>query len=569
MCMDTYRPNVSVCFRFRISIFISFRCCRILCVCPVFPLFLYCFQLSHCYYYCYSYCYYHFYLTLIWTYLLRLRSLGRSRTSFPLFRFQRAGYLLPSTITVCMMSTESLECCECSLPVGNEGKMRAVLLVPCQHVLHAGCSEFIRKRRRIQQRLSACGDGFDAEPEACAPVEPSDGRLVACPACLCPIQRLVPLFLNSSNTPGVGDTSGYGGAGNIRHDGDEGDVIGQDISQRVVGDGRSGDTMLQFKQVFYRQQAFIEKMSELCKQRENVAQLTRSCAMLHARRTDLESEIERLSSIIPNVMASANTPRLNGDKPPVEHMTATELELYITQSSAELSNLERELRDQRSATEKKIKKAKELQTKYRRMRATVLADVKKDSYVGIHCEESERKTPVEEGSLLLTCSSDVENEVVRYSERPHALSAPASDTEEAVMRKHALIISSGSSCCSTSDVEEVKHVERGAEEISLDDGDGDDDVIIIDDSPQPRSSRLTRGSWGRVGSEYNRGRGSAGQQGLANDRAELLDEDDVMWHPQAQRTRPMFSQTASTPRASQFLPRRVDRLFQSSLEGFR
>ncbi|CCD12299.1 unnamed protein product [Trypanosoma congolense IL3000] len=308
-----------------------------------------------------------------------------------------------------------------------------------------------------------------------------------------------------------------------------------------------------FKKVNQLQKLCIRHGRSLCTQQQNLVQLNITCATLSERQSAAERQLDHFSSIIPNMLDSKETPRFVGDELPADDMTATELELYIAHSSAAVRNLERDISEQNSILGRKKRKLADLHEKYQ---AAVSRSRKRcRTSEGSKCEERGRTR--DSGLSALLSSSDAEGDLRPSKLRENRPSFVLVDSHEnsTANDQQPFIISSGES----SDVEEVARNGSGG---------GEREVVIIEDSPArslvsggstPRRISA-RGSEQRGQSENFRG-ASGGVPG------ELGSEEDVTWFSRAQRVRSTI-QNVLIPNVARILPRRVDRLFQSSLGGF-
>ncbi|EAN86225.1 hypothetical protein C3747_108g88 [Trypanosoma cruzi] len=439
-----------------------------------------------------------------------------------------------------------VECCECAVPIGDEGPLRAVLLLPCQHLLHAGCVEYVRKRRKLQQ-LIARGDAGGVGAALPTPFElgsesidkknsnggcSRDSRLVACPACMVPIQRLIPLF------PSGGDTrcgSKFGG----------------------------GEAASCFKKTHHAQKTHIAQLRTLYEQRERVTQLTRTCALMHARLSETQAELDRLSKTLPIGAPAAHVPQLAGERLCVENMTATELEMYIMHSSATLEELEHDVSEQRRLAEKKRKKLGQLQSRYQALR---------------EMERRPRNTHKREKDADSSSSESLCRSSSR-GKRPRA--PPVVDVEEeATSKAQAMIVSSDNG--SSDEEGESRKGDKNNPDNNVDDQE-DDDVLYIDQTtPQFSSSGGSRSpaapdasshAWQpHMSAGVRRDRRSLDENNDTsnggNADAVIDDADDAMMCYNPMR-RVLTKQQSGihAPNATRLLPRREDRLWQPSLEG--
>ncbi|EKF38325.1 hypothetical protein MOQ_001468 [Trypanosoma cruzi marinkellei] len=439
-----------------------------------------------------------------------------------------------------------VECCECAVPIGDEGPLRAVLLLPCQHLLHAGCVEYVRKRRKLQQ-LIARGDaggvgaalptslelasgGIDIKNSSggCS----RDSRLVVCPACMVPIQRLIPLF------PSGGDT-------------------------RCGAKFGGGEAASCFKKTHQAQKCHIAQLRTLYEQRERVTQLTRTCALMHARLSETQAELDRLSKTLPIGAPAAHVPQLAGERLCVENMTATELEMYIMHSSATLEGLEREVSEQRKMAEKKRKKLAQLQSRYQALRKT---------------ERRPQHTHKREEDAD-SSSSDSPSRSLSRGKRPRA--PPVVDVEEeATSKAKAMIVLSDNG--SSDEEEGGRKGDKNNPDNNVDEK-WDDDVLFIDQktpqfsssggSSSPAAPDASSHAWQpHMSAGVRRDRRSHEENNNTSNRgnadAVIDDADDAMMcYSPMRRVLTTQQSGIQAPNPTRLLPRREDRLWQPSLEG--
>ncbi|KAG8344545.1 hypothetical protein TRVL_04626 [Trypanosoma vivax] len=447
-----------------------------------------------------------------------------------------------------VVSSDTVQCCECGAPAGSEGSLRAVLIVPCQHVLHAGCSEYIRRRRRAYQLLCACGDLDDIVLTATDPTL-NNGHLVSCPTCQHAIRRLVPLYLTSNNSEYGDGSAGGNDNNNTAADGSKGGDTGLS-----AGDSSSFvDIVACIKQAHQHQKTHLAQLVGLCRQRERVTQLTRACALLHERHRSAQEEMQRLSRFIPQVDAPLSVNRLADAEMPVETMTATELELYITRSSAIIHSLERDVREQRRLVEKRRRRLNDLKVKCRELSLKENASEKNDgtdaatvACPGMDCVAEQRN-----GTLPAVDSTGTSNMGVRRSKRPRVPPIVDVDAENSMHKSCITILSSGSSDVSESD----------------------GDVEIIGHTSANTATGCGKG--GRVNSRdvlLHRTQPVNSEDCVADvtvpgNSATYAEDGDLRWCTHLHRAEPVLGGTVQPSTIARLLPRRVDRLWQSSLEG--
>ncbi|RNF12965.1 uncharacterized protein Tco025E_06381 [Trypanosoma conorhini] len=471
-----------------------------------------------------------------------------------------------------------VECCECAAPVGDEGALRAVLILPCQHLLHAGCVDYIRKRRKLEQlivrgdrggmgaaqpaHLKLAGGKIDTKSSGSSGsgsgsnVDGGGSRLVACPACMVPIRRLIPLF------PSGGDAR---------------------AAARVGG---GGEAESHFTTTHKAQKSHIAQLRALYEQRERVTQLTRTCALMHERLSEAQAEVDRLSRVLPSVAPAAHVPQLAGENLCVEGMTATELEMYILHSSATLEELEHDVGEQRRLAEKKRRKLSHFHARFQAMKA-----------LGESARHTHRRK--EETS---SSGNESPGHSVGRGRRPRVPPVVDVEEEESAAKTRAMSVSSGSGICDGEEQNQPRQQREAAEErgfvkANLDGGvdaaeegaedGGDDDVVYVDhtaphfassgSSGSPTAADASSHAWrtptgtevsmdGRSRGESNRGSGNDGVF-VADVGGDDGGDDAMMCYSPMPRAAPLQQSGIRVPNAARLLPRREDRLWQPSLEG--
>ncbi|CAJ1029202.1 hypothetical protein, conserved [Leishmania lindenbergi] len=265
-------------------------------------------------------------------------------------------------------------CCECGLVVGTESSQRGSLLLPCQHVLHMGCVEFIWRRGKAlmgmdstdlphneEENSNGSGDGANKAGLALSSngwARRTNGSCV-CPACFTPITRIIPLYLRGTN-----------------------DDVGADTTTKARAPshataGAPATTEAEYRRVHTAQKHVLHRLRSLCDQRRRVTELTRACASLHEQRARCLAEVEREERCFPGLLQSsglANAEARLGSSSAmvsnttaslaIEHMGVTELELYMAQVTPQLLRTQAELRKERHLIERRTKKLNALRTHY-------------------------------------------------------------------------------------------------------------------------------------------------------------------------------------------------------------
>ncbi|KAG5474536.1 hypothetical protein LSCM1_03323 [Leishmania martiniquensis] len=281
--------------------------------------------------------------------------------------------------SACSSSTprsSACDCCECGVVVGTESSQRASLLLPCQHVLHMGCVEFIRRRGKILMGMDRTDLPLDEESSR-ASVDGADKDNLAltgrghiswtrctsgfcmCPACCTPITRIIPLYLRSTND-------------NVRPNATD------STSTPSQGTSEAAATAeAEYKRVHIAQKHVLHRLRSLCDQRRRVTELTRACANLHEQRARYLAEVEREQRCFPGLTDSGGLLDAESHVGPssavvsnavaslaMEHMGVTELELYMAQATPQLLRAQAELRKERHMIERRTKRLNALRTHY-------------------------------------------------------------------------------------------------------------------------------------------------------------------------------------------------------------
>ncbi|KAK7195045.1 hypothetical protein NESM_000427300 [Novymonas esmeraldas] len=240
------------------------------------------------------------------------------------------------------------DCCECGVVVGTEGRLRGCLLLPCQHILHMGCVEFIRRRGKVLLGM----DSADLPHEESEAGAAAANGLSVCPACLTPITRIVPLYVRSAD-----------------------DTDQQRPSSQPVTAADSAAVEAEYTRVHSAQRQVLHRLRGLCDQRRRVTELTHACASLHEQRARCLAEVEREERCYPGLAPSGGAdahgrPSSSPAAPhaagalAVEHMGVTELELYMAQTTPRLLRMQADLRRERHAAERRSRRLSALRTHY-------------------------------------------------------------------------------------------------------------------------------------------------------------------------------------------------------------
>lgn len=240
--------------------------------------------------------------------------------------------------------------------VGTEGPQRGSLLLPCQHILHMGCVEFVRRRGKVLMGLDSAdlpagegGDGVSGDVSGWA--RRVNGCCV-CPACLTPITRIIPLYLRSAD--------------------DEGKPM-PSTPPRSGTAAAPAAIEAAYKRVHAAQKQVLHRLRSLCDQRRRVTELTHACASLHEQRARCLAEVEKEERCFPGLVprgggtdavgrgvATSSAPATAA----VERMGVTELELFMAQVTPQLLRVQADLRRERQLIERRSKRLGALRAHY-------------------------------------------------------------------------------------------------------------------------------------------------------------------------------------------------------------
>jgi hypothetical protein len=285
----------------------------------------------------------------------------------------------------------ALECFECGGVVGTEGPQRGTLLLPCQHVLHMGCVEFIKRRGKLLMGMDSAdveqdeggesiGTSFATETVTAASgsnaslSQQMHGRCL-CPACFVPVTNFIPLYLRSEDDPGAPSKSTTNTDGSV-----DGAGASAAVSSTLEED---------YTRVHAAQKRVLLRLRGLCEQRRRMTELTRTCANLHEQRARYLADVEKEERCFPGLissdvdkkpdahadaactntsgsrrMSSSSSPQTGLSSLPIEHMGITELELYMAQVTPRLLRTQAEVRKERQLVERRTKKLNALRAHY-------------------------------------------------------------------------------------------------------------------------------------------------------------------------------------------------------------
>ncbi|GET90238.1 hypothetical protein, conserved [Leishmania tarentolae] len=290
--------------------------------------------------------------------------------------------IMASTLSPAPRSS-ACDCCECGVAVGTEGSQRGSLLLPCQHVLHMGCVEFMRRRGKVLMGMDSADLPLDEEGSNRVSGGGADkigltlssswtnraNGFCVCPACFAQITRIIPLYLRSTN-----------------------DDVGADSTATAatpsqVTAGASAIAEAEYKRVHAAQKQVLHRLRSLCDQRRRVTELTHACANLHEQRARCLAEVEREERCFPGLMhtgglvdgearigSSSNVISSTTTSLAMEHMGMTELELYMAQVTPQLLRTQAELRRERQMLERRTKRLNALRMHYLSMKELCALD---------------------------------------------------------------------------------------------------------------------------------------------------------------------------------------------------
>lgn len=252
-----------------------------------------------------------------------------------------------------------LECCECAVPVAADGPQRAALLLPCQHVLHVSCVEFIKRRAKLMRLLSSDLESWlEGLPSGSGG---SDGSLrdlflsvaFLCPGCRRPVDRIVPLFASG----------------------------GAELMSAAALVAKA-----EFEETLRAQRKLIHRLRQMLEQRESVTSLGHQCAALHERRAAGLREMDKYARLFPT--AAAPPPSTAQDGAPgaalcrmgvapmssLEAMSTTQLGLFITAAAPQLTGTQSALRRERRAVERRRQRLTAVKARYHTMKEIAALD---------------------------------------------------------------------------------------------------------------------------------------------------------------------------------------------------
>lgn len=274
---------------------------------------------------------------------------------------------MDSSVPQSASSSCALDCCECGAVVGTEGPQRGTLLLPCQHVLHMGCVEFVKRRGKMMMGMDSAdvaedgGDGYSSASSAghhSRWAREMHGRCL-CPACYAPITHIIPLYLRSEDDPSTTEMH---------------------VATVPNAAATVAATEEDYRRVHAAQKRVLLRLRGLCEQRRRMTDLTRTCAGLHERRARLLADVQKEERCFPGLLSegesggAATVSASSSGNPciapssspslPTESMGITELELYMAQLTPRLLRTQAEVRKERQLVERRTKKLNALRSHY-------------------------------------------------------------------------------------------------------------------------------------------------------------------------------------------------------------
>ncbi|KPI86561.1 hypothetical protein ABL78_4384 [Leptomonas seymouri] len=272
----------------------------------------------------------------------------------------------------------ALDCCECGVVVGTEGSQRGTLLLPCQHILHMGCVEFIKRRGKLLMGMEST-DVMQDEGADVAGASSSNGHSKSsnpswirqmhgrclCPACYNPITHIIPLYLRSEDDPVT----------NLKNKSDANGA--STVSSSPPTASRMEEN---YRRVHAAQKRVLLRLRSLCEQRRRMTELTHACASLHEQRARYLGDVEKEERCFPGLIgegsgqdglavpsaSSGGGIRASAESigVPIEKMGITELEMYMAQITPLLLRTQAEVRRERQLVERRAKKLNVLRSHY-------------------------------------------------------------------------------------------------------------------------------------------------------------------------------------------------------------
>ncbi|CCW68557.1 unnamed protein product [Phytomonas sp. Hart1] len=224
---------------------------------------------------------------------------------------------------------DCIECSECAVPVGTDGPQRATLLLPCQHVMHLSCIEFVKRCMKLINSYEE--------------VKPSgiSSEVMLCPGCQQPVSNTIPLF-----------------------------PLGEVLSQPSED---AENAKKDFERIHHAQKMYLKRLHRTLHEKECVMQISRQCAALHAQRTELLRDVEQHNQLFPSLKAmdAGSDMSISFRSLSFTNMTTTELELYLMQTIPVLNQTQTTLLEKRRAVEKHKRSLLAFKEKYHSRKKTI------------------------------------------------------------------------------------------------------------------------------------------------------------------------------------------------------
>lgn len=258
-----------------------------------------------------------------------------------------------------------ITCCECAVPVVSSGPGRATLLLPCQHVLHLRCVEYLRRAQQL--RMEAASHGLSLRSIFYSHKQFHNAKF-SCPGCSVKVKKVIPLY--------IGDVAH---SAMDAHPPDTKDSVGRNGHHESMEEEKaeSEDILSDLDGVFQCQQSNLASLRGLINEKVIFHDLTRSCAALHNEQTTLLGELEKLFRVMPQLSAlstpfssAASSPSsvtVRSSCPLLEKCSAEELQMYLAHTSPVLYETENDLRKIRKRNDQKRKQLEKLALQYRQL----------------------------------------------------------------------------------------------------------------------------------------------------------------------------------------------------------
>lgn len=258
-----------------------------------------------------------------------------------------------------------ITCCECAVPVGSSGPARATLLLPCQHVLHLRCAEYLRRQQEL--RLEAVSHGFSLRSIFYSCKEYQNTKF-CCPGCSVKVEKVVPLYIGEEAHASI----------------EEHHCINHTELEKKAKQGKQEEKIYEeenvikeMEKVFHSQKNNLASLRGLIKEKLLFHDLTRSCASLHNEQTKLQTELEKCACVMPQLngipsslcssASSSNELPSSSSFPLLAKCSAEELQMYLAHTSPVLYETEKELRRIRKKNDHKRKQVQKLVLRYRQL----------------------------------------------------------------------------------------------------------------------------------------------------------------------------------------------------------